>query len=164
MSSWPSVDTMATTADARAVSLRPPLLALGLAGLALALHAALWGAAAPLGRVPALGGPLLALGLTWMLWAAALFRRAGTTIRPTGRPAVLVDEGPFRFGRNPMYLGMAAALLGLGLLLGSPLVAASALAFAAVLDRVHIPFEEAQLRRQFGGWYSDYAAEVRRWF
>jgi protein-S-isoprenylcysteine O-methyltransferase Ste14 len=38
-----------------------------------------------------------------------------------------------------------------------------AVAFAAIVRRVHIPFEEAQLRRAFGGWYSDYAATVRRW-
>ena len=92
-----------------------------------------------------------------------MFRQADTTIRPAGTPSILVDEGPYRYGRNPMYLGMTVALLGIGLALGAPLMAVAAIAFAPIVHRVHIPFEEAQLRRAFGGWYSDYAATVRRW-
>ena len=75
----------------------------------------------------------------------------------------LVDEGPFRYSRNPMALGTAGAMLGLGLALGAPLMAAAALALITVLHWLHIPQEEAELQRAFGGWYSDYAATVRRW-
>lgn len=110
------------------------------------------------------GSLLVALGLGWMLWATALLRRVGSALAPTAPPEVFVDEGPFRFGRHPMYLGLTVALLGMGVALGSPLAAAAALAFAVVVDRFQLPAEEAQLRRQFGGWYSDYAATVRRWF
>ncbi len=130
----------------------PTALAAGLAATALALHSSLWGLQAPLGRSVVAGVLLLAAGLGWLLWAAWALR-----------PAVFTDEGPFRLGRNPMYLGMVTALLGLSLLLGVPLLAAAAGALATVLHRVHIPQEESQLRRSFGGWYSDYAASVRRW-
>jgi protein-S-isoprenylcysteine O-methyltransferase Ste14 len=162
---------MAGAADATAghwpasrwLHVRAPRIAQGLGLLALAGHAALWGFEAPWGRSVPGGAALLAAGLGWVLWAAWLFRRADTAIRPTDAPRILVDEGPYRFGRNPMYLGMTVAMLGIGLALGSPFMAAAAIAFAAVVHRVHIPFEEAQLQRAFGGWYIDYAATVRRW-
>jgi protein-S-isoprenylcysteine O-methyltransferase Ste14 len=147
----------------RWLRLRPPLLALALLTLALALHGAALGAAAPLGRSLLAGGVLAAGGAAWMLWAWWAFRTAGTPVRPTEVPLVLVEEGPYRYGRNPMYLGMAAVLLGLGIALGVPVLALTALLFVAVVRRVHVPFEEAQLQRRFGGWYGDYRARVRRW-
>jgi protein-S-isoprenylcysteine O-methyltransferase Ste14 len=90
-------------------------------------------------------------------------RRAGTSLPSSATPTVLVDEGPYRFGRNPIYLGMLAMMLGLGLAAGVPLMAVAALNFVAIVASVHIPHEEANLQRAFGGWYSDYAASVRRW-
>jgi protein-S-isoprenylcysteine O-methyltransferase Ste14 len=54
-------------------------------------------------------------------------------------------------------------MLGLGLAVGVPLMAIAALNFVAIVSSVHIPHEEANMRRAFGGWYSDYAASVRRW-
>ena len=114
--------------------------------------------------VPVIGGIVLAVaGLAWAGWAAWHLRRADNALRPGAQPHVLVDEGPYRFGRNPMYLGLVVALLGLALWLGTPLLAGAALALALVVQRVHLPREEAQLQRAFGGWYSDYAATVRRW-
>jgi protein-S-isoprenylcysteine O-methyltransferase Ste14 len=62
-----------------------------------------------------------------------------------------------------MYLGIVVALVGVGLALGVPFMALAAVAFALIVHRVHIPHEEAALQRAFGGWYSDYAAKVRRW-
>jgi protein-S-isoprenylcysteine O-methyltransferase Ste14 len=143
---------------------RPPLLAMGLALAALLAHAALWGTHTPLGRAPLAGGALAVAGIGWMTWAWWCFLRAGTPIRPTEAPRVLVDEGPFAYGRNPMYLGIAAALAGVGLAAGVPALAVAAVAFVAVVQRVHVPHEEAALERTFGGWYSDYAADVPRWF
>lgn len=148
----------------RALRVKPPLWLLLLGGTAWGLHLLAFGAAAaPLGRAPVAGSLLAAAGLGWMLWAAWLFRQAGTTLRPTGQPAVLVEEGPYRLGRNPMYLGMAAVLVGAALALGVPLLLGAAAAFVAVVQRVHIPYEEARLQRHFGGWWRDYAGQVRRW-
>src|SRR5262245_48544409 len=88
--------------------LKPPRLALALSVAALALHALVLGAAVPWAQSLALGAPMALAGFAWMAWAWVAFRRAGTPLPPTARPAMLVDEGPFRFGRNPMYLGIAA--------------------------------------------------------
>lgn len=157
---------MASAADPGALAglrLRPPALALLLAATALTLHGAAFGAVAPLGAAPWAGAALGALSAGWMLWAALLFARARTTLQPRGQPLVLVEEGPYRFGRNPMYLGMAGLLLALSLGLGVPLLVLAAAIFTVVIDRVQIPYEEARLQRHFGGWYSDYKAQTRRW-
>jgi len=159
-----------TPADGRRVSRarrplawRPPGIVVALMAIALAAHLALWGLNAPFGRAVWGGLAIEALGLGWMLWAVWRFRVAGTPIRPTERPRRFVDDGPYRFGRNPMYLGMTVSMLGLALKLGAPTLVVAAAAFAAIVHLVHIPHEEAQLRSAFGGWYSDYAASVRRW-
>lgn len=145
------------------LSVKPPRLALALSAAALALHALVLGAAVPWAQSLALGVPLALAGFAWMAWAWAAFRRAGTPLAPTARPAMLVDEGPFRFGRNPMYLGLAVTMVGIGVAAGVPLMAVAAANFVAIVRSVHIPHEEAQMQRTFGGWYSDYAASVRRW-
>lgn len=148
---------------ARALAVPPPLIALALAGAALAGHYALWGASAPWGRAGAAGALLAAAAWVGELWAVALLRAAGTPMRPTAMPVQLIEEGPYRFSRNPMYLGLALMLLGAALGLGVPLLALSATAFVAIVNAVHIPHEEAQMTRRFGGWYRDYAATTRRW-
>jgi len=153
----------AAAAPSRWLRLRPPTLARVLTALALVLHAVVFGFSAPLGRSLAAGVPLLLAGFGWMAWAWWHFRRAGTPLPPTAQPTMLIDEGPYRFGRSPMYLGMTVMMLGTGLATGVPFMAIAAANFAAIVAAVHIPHEEAQLRRTFGGWYSDYAAGVRRW-
>lgn len=159
----PAPGAAALALPARWLRLRPPLLAMVMTVSSLTAHALVLGLAAPAGRAPLAGSALAAAGLAWMLWAAYTFRRAATTLRPLGLPSVLVEEGPYRLGRNPMYLGMAAAMAGLALALGAPTLALAAGAFLYIVGRLHVPHEEATLRATFGGWYSDYAARVRRW-
>lgn len=153
----------ATATPSRWLRLKPPVLALALGTAALALHALVQGTAVPWAQSLAGGVLVLLAGFGWMGWAWSLFRAAGNPLPPTARPAVLVDEGPYRVGRNPMYLGITAMMLGLGVAAGVPLMAVAAANFVVIVNAVHIPHEEANLRRAFGGWYSDYAASVRRW-
>ena len=148
---------------ARALALPPALIALALAGVAVAAHLALGGAVAPWGRTGAAGSLPAAAGFVWATWAWALFGMARTPVGMTATPLQLIEEGPYRVGRNPMYLGIAVMLLGAATGLGVPLLAAAALLFGAIVNAVHIPHEEAQLTRRFGGWYRDYAGATRRW-
>jgi len=104
---------------------------------------------------------VLAVGLA--LWAVATFRGAGTTPNPMRPTTALAFGGPYRFTRNPMYLGLAtlqiaAALLGLTVwpLLTLPLV-------VWVVRRQVIDREERYLMRKFGEPYALYQARVRRW-
>ena len=159
----PRVDGAWGGLRASAAALPPSLLALALAGVALVAHAALWGVAAPWGRAGAAGALLAAAGVLWGLWAWATFRLAGTPVALTDMPLQLIEEGPYRFGRNPMCLGTFAVLLGAALALGSPPLAVGALLFGSVVNAVHIPLEEARLARRFGGWYRDYTGATRRW-
>lgn len=115
-------------------------------------------------RIMPLGIALLVLGVGLAVWAAGLFRREGTEIMPTS-PAnkKLVIKGPFRFTRNPMYLGLTTATLGIAVWNGLlPYFAVPVLVFLTT-NFVHIPFEEAKMRRQFGAEYDEYCRRVRRW-
>jgi len=149
---------------ARWLTFAPPgFAALVISAAALAGHGLLWGLAAPLGRLPGLGGVLALTGLAWTGWAAWVLQRAGTPWQIGATPLVLVEEGPYRWSRHPMYGGLALAMVGGALALGSPPLALAAAGFVLVVAAVHVPAEEARLRQRFGGWYSDYQAAVRRW-
>jgi protein-S-isoprenylcysteine O-methyltransferase Ste14 len=104
---------------------------------------------------------MLAVGL--ILWAATLFRRAGTNIRPYLPSTALVVSGPYRFTRNPMYLGMAGTLLGVAVFLGSITPFVVIFAFMGLIKERFILPEETKLEAAFGSDYLQYKERVRRW-
>lgn len=96
--------------------------------------------------------------------ALILFQRAGTQINSTSKANnKLVIDGPFRFTRNPMYLGLVVLSLGVAVATGAILLFVVPFAVFATANWVHIPFEEAKMRRQFGPAFDAYARNVRRW-
>jgi protein-S-isoprenylcysteine O-methyltransferase Ste14 len=115
-------------------------------------------------RIVWLGVALVAIGVALSVWAFWLFRREGTEINPTSAMnKSLVVRGPFRFTRNPMYLGLVIITIGIAFWVGSlPMFAVPFLAFATA-NWAHIPFEEAKMRRQFGAAFEQYMRQVRRW-
>ncbi|HMS86101.1 MAG: isoprenylcysteine carboxylmethyltransferase family protein [Nitrospira sp.] len=114
-------------------------------------------------RAPVVGGVLVALGFSFMMWARILFTSRQTTLF-VGRPSTqLVCDGPFRWSRNPMYVGVLVSLVGLALWGGTwPLYLAVPVT-VLILNSVHIPREERLLREVFGEQYLTYRKEVRRW-
>ena len=144
----------------------PPLIfAIPLLGAAVLHSAWPWPMAEryPLG-LPMAGIVMLAIGVAIGLASVSRFWRANTTILPAGRPTTaIVDRGPYRFTRNPMYLAMACAYLGLSLVLNNvyALVFFPFVLFA--VDRFVIRREERYLAAQFGDAYLRYCARVRRW-
>lgn len=116
--------------------------------------------------VPALfyaGSVLLVAGvLTGALLASGFLRRR-TTLNPFGNPSLLIERGPYRLSRNPMYVALAIAYLGGVLLLGSVWPLLTLLGPIVILNRVVIPFEEASMAARFGHAYQDYCTRVRRW-
>jgi protein-S-isoprenylcysteine O-methyltransferase Ste14 len=120
-------------------------------------------------RLP--GMPMVPLGvglvaMAWIpaLWAFVLFRREGTEINPTSTEnRKLVTSGPYRLTRNPMYLGLVVLTLGIAIWVGSWPYFLAPVAVFATANWVHIPFEEAKMRRQFGAAYDSYVQRVRRW-
>ena len=139
----------------------PPRLFLlyGIAGAAL--HFGLGGPV--LLRLPWLGAALFVAGLALMLWGRRTFVRIGTTIKPFERTHTLVVAGPFRFTRNPMYLGIVAMLVGVALALGTTAPWLAAVALALTLQRRFIRHEERALAASHGEPYERYRQSVRRW-
>lgn len=95
--------------------------------------------------------------------AIGRFRQVKTGIVPFSDSTALVTTGPYRFTRNPMYLAMALALLGLASLSGSvsPLLAVPM--FILIINTLFIRHEERVLEAQFGEPYRELKARVRRW-
>jgi protein-S-isoprenylcysteine O-methyltransferase Ste14 len=111
-----------------------------------------------------LGVALVVLGVIPPVWAFALFRRENTEINPTSPAnAKLVTSGPYRFTRNPMYLGLVVITLGIAVWVGAWPMFAAPIALFATANWVHIPFEEARMRRQFAAAFDAYVRRVRRW-
>lgn len=124
-----------------------------------------WGSPLPHGaRIAAIA--IAVTGLCLNLLPKLTFGRQGTTVNPLHpeRSTQLVTTGPYRWTRNPMYLGQALLLLGWALWLGQPLALACVAAYALWIDRLQIPAEEHALRSRFGADYSAYLDRVRRWF
>jgi protein-S-isoprenylcysteine O-methyltransferase Ste14 len=110
-----------------------------------------------------IGIALIVVGAAHAASAIALFVQSRTTIVPHHRSSALVTSGAYRWTRNPMYVGLAFAYLGVTVLLTSMW----ALLFLAlplyVMNARVIPMEERQLDAVFGETYARYRARVRRW-
>lgn len=143
----------------------PPLVFLVFAGLGFALDAFVIALDLPLGLVPRLcAGAVPALsGVALIGWALGLFRRTGQDPTPWSPTPALVLRGPYRFTRNPMYVGMAAVHVGLSLGAGSGWVLALAPAALLCVHFLAVRPEEAYLAERFGESYRRYAAAVRRY-
>jgi protein-S-isoprenylcysteine O-methyltransferase Ste14 len=146
------------------LKLPPPIWALVYVLFFAALSRFLGSPALPALRLPFLGILLVVVGTILAGWAFQLFRREGTEVNPTSSAnRKLVTVGPYRFTRNPMYLGLVIIALGIAFWAGAWPMFAAPIAVFATANFVHIPFEEAKMRRQFGAAYADYTSRVRRW-
>lgn len=112
-------------------------------------------------RVP--GAFVMALAVGLMLWAVLHLRRADTTVMPHAEPRTLVRTGPYRFSRNPIYLGDLGLLLGFALWTGQPLGALLVLPLGIVLHYRFIRPEERKLERHFDAVFRAWRAEIPRW-
>ena len=111
----------------------------------------------------AAGWLLLALGFLLRVWATFHFYQQRMKVISLVPQKTLITTGPYRFSRNPLYLGGNVFMfLGAVLVLGSPM--------GLVLTIVNILFvdffirrEEKQLEREFGPQWEQYRSRVRRW-
>jgi protein-S-isoprenylcysteine O-methyltransferase Ste14 len=110
-----------------------------------------------------LGVVPVGLGVAIAVIAAGLFQKAGTDIRPLTESSALVTDGPFAFSRNPMYLSMTVALLGVAMLLNSGLPFLAIPVFVTILFYRFIRHEESLMAETFGEAYLTYKNQVRRW-
>ncbi|HEY8666142.1 MAG TPA: isoprenylcysteine carboxylmethyltransferase family protein [Tepidisphaeraceae bacterium] len=110
-----------------------------------------------LGIVPIIAGILSGL------LGIRQFLKVHTNILPFRDADKLVTQGPYHLTRNPMYLGLALALLGAWALLGALTPLIGIVIFIVVADRWYIRFEERMLRQKFGPAFEDFCASTRRW-
>ena len=109
------------------------------------------------------GGVVIVIGLLLLVTANGLFVRAGTEVIPFREVSALVTTGIYRFTRNPMYLGMAAVLLGCALTVGVVSALLVPVAFVVIIELRFIRPEEQMLRQLFPEEYPAYCQRVRRW-
>jgi len=150
--------------DGAAVVIPPPLVFLAAIVVAVVMGW-LWPRGvwfdAPLRYVVG-GVGLLASG--WLLSGAiGQFKRMDQDPKPWRPTPAITEAGPYRFTRNPMYLGFAAFTVGLGFVLGNGWFVPAALLAALAVQRTAIVHEEAYLERKFGEAYLAYKRRVRRW-
>ena len=110
----------------------------------------------------------LALGSAVMLTCVFRFGTTGEgTPFPGDPPRKFVAMGPYRFSRNPMYLGMAMALIGEAVMFADwsqwQRIGVYALVLAAITESFVVFYEEPTLRRKFGREYEEYCSRVARW-
>ncbi|WP_174582238.1 methyltransferase family protein [Candidatus Methylacidithermus pantelleriae] len=111
----------------------------------------------------ACGAILFLLGLGTSSWAWLLLARHHCLGLPTDAPPRLVQEGPFRWSRNPMYLGTLAIMMAFPFWTGSAYFWLACVLYFAIVGECHIPLEEATLRERFGMAFDSYCQRVRRW-
>lgn len=157
----------ADRAETAGVVAPPPLILLAALLLGFGLEAlvptALLGPA--LDRVPRLllGGAVVAVALGLAVVAGRRFSAAGTEVKPWKPSTALVVVGPYRWTRNPMYLGMLILQAGAGIMADSLWLLALLVPLWAALRYAVIAREERYLDRLFGQDYRDYKDRVRRW-
>ena len=146
----------------KTVNLKPPQIAFGLLALSGGLHLAITRGQHPM-RCLVCAIALFLAGFGLMMWAWAGFQRAKTPIRPTDTATTLVIGGPFRFTRNPMYLGIVLMLLAAVFGVGTWPMLLAPIGFFLIISAVFIPYEEQRLKEIFGKQYENYQKRIRRW-
>ncbi|HEN8704694.1 MULTISPECIES: isoprenylcysteine carboxylmethyltransferase family protein [unclassified Pseudomonas] len=156
---------MAVEPDSAGVRLPPPFIYLGalLLGLAADRLVALSYFGIDRWLLVATGALLFAAGAVMMLAAAGLFRRLGTNIPPSRPTTLIATTGPYRWTRNPMYLGMALVYAGIAVGFDGAIALALLPLVLIVIQKQVIAREERYLESKFGDDYRRYKAEVRRW-
>jgi protein-S-isoprenylcysteine O-methyltransferase Ste14 len=123
----------------------------------------------PLRFVPAsvpgawIGGAIFAIAFALAIWAIVTIRKAGTQVETYKPTTTIVVDGPYRFTRNPIYLGMVLGQIGVAVAFDSLWILATLVLFYLVIRYGVIAREEAYLEHKFGDVYLGYKSRVRRW-
>jgi protein-S-isoprenylcysteine O-methyltransferase Ste14 len=140
----------------------PPVIYLGFLGLGFALEGLLPGAELP-AWAHWVGAVVIVAGVALMISFELAFKRAGTDANPYRPSSALATDGPYRFSRNPGYLGMAITYIGITLAAAAPWALVMLLPAILVIHYGVIAREERYLERLFGEEYLSYKRTTRRW-
>jgi protein-S-isoprenylcysteine O-methyltransferase Ste14 len=147
------------------VSFPPPLVFVAGILLAVACRYLVAPARAPFDPTLRLvaGLAVVALGVAVIVSARVLFVRTGQSPVPWKPTPSLIFAGPYRFTRNPMYLGATTIMLGLGVALNNLWISLFAFLALGVVHWIAVLPEERYLSEKFGESYTQYLARVRRY-
>ncbi len=113
-------------------------------------------------RVP-VGWVLVVAFAVWNGWSLWLFARHETGLLPGQPTEAMIESGPYRLSRNPLYVGLLALYVGVALLASSSwALVLFPVAVLLVLWGAILP-EERFLHERFGAPYDGYRTRVRRW-
>lgn len=110
-----------------------------------------------------IGSALLLAGIALNVWADRLFKANGVGVCPFAPAPVVITSGPYRWTRNPMYLGLICLNLAPAFMTGVTANVWSSIAFFIWLHYAFVLPEEEFLRAEFGDWFVSYARSTPRW-
>ena len=110
-----------------------------------------------------LGLILVISGISLVFVSFRFMRKMKTPFIPDGTPEVLISSGPFRFSRNPIYLGMLTFLVGVAFLMSSLSAIIISFVFGVIINFTWISHEEKKLKELFSEDWENYSSKVRRW-
>lgn len=110
-----------------------------------------------------IAGALILFAGYMALFSWVIFLKSGTHVDPRKPALKIVENGPFRISRNPMYLSLVLILAALSVLYQSIWFSIACFGLWLILDRKAVVPEEAYLEAKFGDLYNDYKSRVRRW-
>ncbi|MGI9391520.1 MAG: methyltransferase family protein [Boseongicola sp.] len=111
----------------------------------------------------AIGLPVVAVALWFNISGVLAFKRAETNINPRKPVLNVVQNGPYRFTRNPMYLGLILFVAGLGVAVATLWGLIIACLLWVVLHWGVVLREEVYLKAKFGAEYDKLLTSTRRW-
>lgn len=109
------------------------------------------------------GSMAIGVSVAIALWAVLTMHRAHTPVDPSKPPQALVQQGPFRWSRNPIYVALTVGSLGVALIWGNGWMIVWLIAAIIIMHYGVIRREERYLLEKFGAPYERYLQQVRRW-
>jgi len=154
---------MADDQDNPGIRVPPPLIYLLALLLGLLLNSRLHVSFLSRWATRVLGWPLVGGGMALTTWFARTMSAADTTLRTDKPVSSLVQDGPFRYSRNPGYLSLTMIYAGIAILRNALWAILLLPLVLYVIQREVIEREERYLERTFGEEYLAYKRRVRRW-
>ena len=138
----------------------PPVITLGCLGMQFVLYLML-----PLEvNLSLLLGLILLIGsLALIVMAFRELKNYETTYIPDGDPEKLVNTGPFKISRNPIYLGLFGILISSAFLMQSISALLIPILFLSIIQNTWIPHEEEKLKEKFPKEWEEYTTSTKRW-
>ena len=106
---------------------------------------------------------MFAVALALAIWAIVTITKAGSRVETNKPTTMIVTKGPFRFTRNPIYLGFLLGQVGLAIAFNNLWMLAMLVPWYLVIRYGVIAREESYLEHKFALDYLSYKSRVRRW-